>query len=171
MTEINDFVAQFKTSLQLDEANIVKRHNRYFLLSEKLQQQIPKSFFYAGEYLGSVKGTGFFPSFLLLSMIAKTNANKIVLGKKTSWLFICGRDIFKRGLLQTNNLKKGNYALVMNEHGECLGYGQIMINIRGEIDMDKVAVKNILDLGDFLRREKQLSKQQYPRKSYQRNRK
>jgi ribosome biogenesis protein Nip4 len=45
----------------------------------------------------------------------------------------------------------------MNKNEECLGFGRVMINVRGEIDMDKIAVKNILDVGDFLRREKKLS--------------
>ncbi|MEJ2126739.1 MAG: hypothetical protein P8X84_04415 [Candidatus Bathyarchaeota archaeon] len=90
-------------------------------------------------------------------MIAKTDATKVILGKKAAWLFICGRDIFKRGLLKQSNLKKDDYVLIMNENEECLGFGRVMINVRGEIDMDKIAVKNILDVGDFLRREKKLS--------------
>lgn len=154
MKEINDFVAQFNVTIPLEDKQIVRKLNRYYMLSNKLSKEAPKGFFYAGEYLGAVKGTGFFPGFALLRMIAKAKGNKITLDNKTAWLFICGRDVFKRGLLEGNNLKKGDYALVMNKYDECLGFGRIMINIRGEIDMDKVAVKNILDVGDFLRREK-----------------
>lgn len=154
MKEINDFLAQFNAKIPLKESNIVRNKNRYYLLSKKLKQQAPKGFFYAGAYLGSVKGTGFFPSFLLLSMIAKTKANKLTVDKKTAWLFICGRDIFKKGIIQENKLKKGDYALIMNEYNDCLGFGKMVINIRAEIDLDKTAVKNILDVGDFLRREK-----------------
>lgn len=160
MKEIEEFVNQFNCTISLDEKQIIRKMNRYYLLSDKLQNQAPKGFFYAGEYLGSVKGTGFFPGFALLRMLAKTNANKIILGKKAAWLFICGRDIFKRGLPKETNLKKDEYTLVMNKHNECLGFGRVMINIRGEIDMDKVAVKNVLDVGDFLRRERKLFKNQ-----------
>ena len=158
MKEIDEFVKQFNVTIPLEEKQIVRKRNRYYLLSNKLNQNAPKGFFYAGEYLGSVKGTGFFPGFALLRMIAKTKANKIILDKKAAWLFICGRDIFKRGLSKETNLKNGEFALVMNKHKECLGFGRVMINIRGEIDMDKVAVKNILDVGDFLRRERKLPK-------------
>lgn len=158
MKEINDFVEQFNVSIHLDEKKIVRRSNRYYMLSNKLKQESPKGFFYAGEYLGTDKGTGFFPGFALLRFIAKTKANKVTLDKKAAWLFICGRDVFKRGLSKGSSLKKGNYTLVMNKHNECLGFGRVMINIRAEIDMDKVAVKNILDVGDFLRREKSQSK-------------
>ncbi|PVX23651.1 MAG: hypothetical protein CW691_10050 [Candidatus Bathyarchaeum sp.] len=154
MNELNDFLAQFNTSIPLDESKIVRNRNRYYLLSKKLKQQAPKGFFYAGAYLGSVKGTGFFPSFLLLGMITKTKANKLIVDKKTAWLFICGRDIFKKGIVNDANLKKGEYVLIMNKNNECLGFGKMMITLRAEIDLNKVAVKNILDLGDFLRREK-----------------
>jgi ribosome biogenesis protein Nip4 len=160
MKEINDFVAQFNASLPLDESHIVRNRNRYYLLSKKLKHQVPKGFFYAGAYLGAVKGASFFPSFLLLAMISERKANKLVVDKKTAWLFICGRDIFKKGILKGNNLKKGDYTLILNEHNECLGFGKIMHNIREETNVNKVAVKNILDIGDFLRREKRKSRRQ-----------
>jgi ribosome biogenesis protein Nip4 len=158
--QISEFVARFDTSLALDESHIVKNRNRYYLLSKKLKQYAPKGFFYAGAYLGAVKGTGFFPSFLLLSMIAETKANRLVVDEKAAWLFICGRDIFKKGILKDANLKKGAYTLILNERNECLGFGEIAYNLRGYADEDKVAVKNILDVGDFLRREKRQPKQQ-----------
>jgi len=160
MKAINDFVTQFNASVPLDESQIVRNRTRYYLLSKKLKHHVPKGFFYAGAYLGAVKGASLFPSFLLLSMIAKIKANKLVIDKKTAWLFICGRDIFKQGILNGNNLKKGDYTLILNEHNECLGFGKIMYNLREEPDMNKVAVKNILDIGDFLRREKQQSRRQ-----------
>ncbi len=160
MKAINDFVAQFNTSIPLDKSHIVRNRNRYYMLPKNLKQQIPKGFFYAGAYLGAVKGSSFFPSFLLLAMIAEQKANKLVVDKKTAWLFICGRDIFKQGILTEHNLKKGDYALILNEHNECLGFGKIVHSIHEEEDVKQVAVKNILDIGDFLRREKRQSRQQ-----------
>ena len=65
MKAINDFVAQFNASIPLDETRIVRNRNRYYMLSKKLKQQAPKGFFYAGAYLGAVKGASFFPSFLV----------------------------------------------------------------------------------------------------------
>jgi ribosome biogenesis protein Nip4 len=158
MKAINDFVKQFNASLAFDERRIVRNRNRYYMLSKKLKQQVPKGFFYAGAYLGAVKGSSFFPSFLLLAMIAERKANKLVIDKKTAWLFICGRDLFKKGILNGDNLKKGEITLVLNEHNECLGFGKVMLNLREESDLNKVVVKNILDIGDFLRREKRKSR-------------
>lgn len=154
MKEIEDFVAQFNTTIPLDESLIVRNKNRYYLLTKKLKKQVPKGFFYAGTYLGAIKGTSLFPSFFLLTIIAGTKANKIVVNKKTAWLFICGRDIFNKGIVKSNNLKKGEISLVLNEYNECLGFGRTMLNLRAEIDPNRIAVKNILDIGDFLRREK-----------------
>lgn len=156
MKKIKDFVRQFNANIDLDESLIVKKKNRYYLLNEKLKRQVPRDFFYAGLYLGKLKGAIFFPSFLLLTMMAERKANKIVVDKKTAWLFICGRDIFKQGILKANGSKrKGDYTLILNEHNECLGFGKILRNIRKEKDANKVVVKNILDIGDFLRRERQ----------------
>ena len=160
MKAIKDFVGQFRASIVLDESLIVKKKKRYFLLNEKLKNQIQQNFFYAGVYLGKLKGSIFFPGFPLLTMIAESKANKIVVDKKTAWLFICGRDIFKKGILKANGTKrKGDHTLVLNEHTECLGFGKILRNISKEQDANKVVVKNVLDIGDFLRREKQQSRQ------------
>ena len=166
MKEITEFVAQFNSKIVLDKSRVVKSHNRYYLLSATLKQRIPDKFFYAGVYLGAVKGASFFPSFPLLRMLASGKANKIVVDNKTAWLFICGRDIFKQGIINETRLKKGDYTLILNEHNECLGFGKVIINIRQEIELKKVAVKNILDLGDFLRREKRQTRphKQKPRK-------
>jgi len=154
MKAINDFLKQFNTSIPLDKSRVIINGNRFYLLPKKLKQLVPKGFFYAGAYLGAIKGSSFFPSFLLLSMIAEHKANRLVIDKKTAWLFICRRDIFKQGILTETNLKKDDYALIINERNECLGFGKIMHNLRGVPDSTKIAVKNILDIGDFLRREK-----------------
>lgn len=158
MKTLCDFVAQFNSKILLDESQIVKKRNRFYLLSKQLKQCAPKGFFYAGTYLGAVKGKSFFPSFLLLEIIAQQKANKLIVDKKTSWLFICGRDIFKKGIIKDSDLKKGDYTLILNDHNECLGFGKMLINLRAEIDLNKIAVKNILDIGDFLRREKRKNK-------------
>ena len=152
---IKDFVGKFGTSIDLDESLIVKKNNRYFLVSENLRRQVQRDFFYAGLYLGKVKRVIFFPSFTLLAMIAERKANKVTVDKKTAWLFICGRDIFKRGIIKvTGSKRKGHYTLIQNEYNECLGFGRIMRNMSEKKGENEVLVQNILDIGDFLRREK-----------------
>jgi ribosome biogenesis protein Nip4 len=151
---ITDFVSRFNASISFDEKLIVKKENRYFLINQNLKKFITKDFFYAGIYLGKTKNDNFFPSFSLLKMIAERKANKIIVDKKTEWLFICGRDIFRQGIMKViGPKKKGDYTLILNQYGECLGFGRILRNL-DEMKED-VAVKNISDIGDFLRREKQ----------------
>jgi len=155
MKPVENFISQFKASVILDESLIVKKQNRYFLLNEDLKREIRKDFFYAGAYLGKIKDAIFFPSFILLAKIGKEKANKIIVDEKTAWLFICGRDVFKRGILKVMGSKrKGDYTLIVNEHDECLGFGKILRNMNKVKDENKVIVKNISDIGDFLRREK-----------------
>ena len=49
--------------------------------------------------------------------------------------------------------RKGDHALVLNEFGECLGFGKIMSSLEETTGKNKVAVRNVSDIGDFLRRE------------------
>ena len=153
---IMDFVSLFNASVSLDESQIVRKENRFFLINKNLKRLLSKDFFYAGTYLGKIKNRKFFPSFSLLSMIAERKANKLIVDKKTEWLFICGRDLYKQGIMKVMGSKrKGDYTLILNQHGECLGFGRILQDLDEEIG--GVVVKNVSDVGDFLRREKQQS--------------
>jgi len=154
---IERFARLFGAKLLLDGSLVAKRGKRYFLLNQKLKGLTEKygGWIYAGTYLGKVgRGEVFHPSFQLLFMIADKAKNRIVIDDKTAWLFVCGRDIFKEGILKIEgSRRKGDYTLVFNKHGECLGYGLIVTNL--DLLQSGLAVKNLLDIGDFLRRERQ----------------
>ena len=153
MKPISDFASRFGTKISFDETFVVKRQRRYFLLNENLKALALNNFFHAGAYLGKIKHGKFVPSFNLLNMIAQKNVNSIVVDKKTEWLFVCGRDVFKQGIMTVaGSQKKGDYSLVLNSFGECLGFGRIVYNLYG--GRGKLALKNLLDIGDFLRRER-----------------
>ena len=146
------FALQVGAKISLNSDFIVKKGGRYFLLDKALLKIARKNFFYAGTYLGKVKNGKFFPSFNLLAMLAKGEANKIVVDKKAAWLFICGRDVFQQGILAVrDSRKKGDHTLVLNEFDECLGFGKIIGSL-DEAVKTEVAVKNVSDIGDFLRR-------------------
>jgi ribosome biogenesis protein Nip4 len=151
---IMKFAVHLGATFSLDTDLTVNRAGRYFLLSEAVLGAARKDFYYAGKYLGKVKNGKFFPSFNLLMMLAEGKANKIIVSKKAAWLFICGRDIFRTGIMSVRgSRRKGDHALVLNEFGECLGFGRIVGSLVGAAKKNEVAVKNISDLGDFLRRE------------------
>jgi ribosome biogenesis protein Nip4 len=150
---LDDFVRRLGTQITLDENFIVKKQGRYFLLNENVTRLTSKGFYYAGTYLGKVKDGKFFPGFNLLNMVAQKKARSINIGKKAEWLFICGRDVFEQGITKvTGSTKKGDYTLVLNSCGECLGFGKILRNL--DRKRKGPAVQNILDIGDFLRRER-----------------
>jgi ribosome biogenesis protein Nip4 len=86
-------------------------------------------------------------------MLEKRGANKIVVENKTAWLFICGRDVFRKGIISVHGSKrKGDHVLVLNQFGDCLGFGRIVCSLGGAQN-NEVAVRNVSDIGDFLRRE------------------
>jgi ribosome biogenesis protein Nip4 len=147
------FASRFGAKVAFNSQFILEKSQRYYLLNPRLKKVGQEDFFYAGLYLGKVgKNGGFFPSFNLLNMLVDVVANKIVVDRKAAWLFICGRDVFGTGVVKVMGSKrKGDAALVLNEFGECLGFGTIMDSLNGS--EGKIAVKNVLDVGDFLRRE------------------
>jgi ribosome biogenesis protein Nip4 len=154
MKAIRDFAFQFGAKFIVNADLMVEKDGRYFLLNPSLRALIRKDFFYAGTYLGKVKNGRFFPSFNLLAILARVDANKTIVNKKAAWLFICGRDIFQKGIMTVRgSRRKGDYTLVLNEFGECLGFGKILCSLEAEEKKTEIAIKNISDIGDFLRRE------------------
>ena len=97
-----------------------------------------------GLFLGEDK-KGFKPSLALLEMIAKDSKRKAFLNEKGAWMFICGRDVFGESI-EKSSVEEG-LVLVQNDKDENLGYGKIWKK-KGEL-----FIKNILDKGDYLRRE------------------
>jgi ribosome biogenesis protein Nip4 len=67
---------------------------------------------------------------------------------KAEWLFLCGRDVFGKSVVKAN--VNSGIALVVNSKKEVLGYGKITGELKNK---ERVFVKNILDRGDYLRRE------------------
>lgn len=148
------FARRFGGKIVFNTESIVEKSQRYYLLNPRLKRFSQVDFYYVGLYLGKVgKKGGFFPSFNLLDMLVEAVANKIVVDQKAAWLFICGRDVFSSGVVKVMGSKrKGDATLVLNEFGECLGFGQIEGELVG--NASGVAVRNVLDIGDFLRRER-----------------
>jgi ribosome biogenesis protein Nip4 len=156
MKALMDFARKLGADFALDADLTVEKAGRYFLLNKKLRSFIRADFYYAGIYLGKVKNGRFFPSFNLLAMLARGRANKVVVDRKAAWLFICSRDVFRKGIPSMHGLlRKGDYALVMNEFGECLGFGRVLCSLdaNSTVQDAEVVVENISDVGDFLRRE------------------
>lgn len=152
-------LSEFCRDFGVDEASIghVTRLGRRCYLTlpahEPLIDRFRKGLFAAGVYLGEEKG-GFEPTPALLELIsANTGEHKAVVDGKAAWLFLCGRDLFEKGILRAGEPTKEGRLLVENERGENLGYG-LVPDGRGRRKNKNVAVKNLLDRGFFLRRER-----------------
>jgi ribosome biogenesis protein Nip4 len=153
MKPLTIFASRFGAKIALNPEFIVEKSQRFYLFNPALRKVTRSEFYFAGLYLGKVKTGMFFPSFNFLNMLLDVASNKVVLDRKSAWLFICGRDIFRKGIVKAmGSQQKGDFTLVLNEFGECLGFGMIIVSL-GE-DLGKVAVRNVLDVGDFLRRER-----------------
>jgi ribosome biogenesis protein Nip4 len=152
---ITDFASQFGVQIALNLDLMVEKTGRFYLVNPALKPLVRQDFFSAGVFLGKAKEGKFFPSFNLLGMLAKKEANRIILDKKTAWLFICGRDILRKSIVRVQGPgKKDTNTLVFNEFGECLGFGRIVERLSGSTESNEIVVRNVLDIGDFLRRER-----------------
>jgi ribosome biogenesis protein Nip4 len=151
-----NFISQFNVQLALNPELIFEKNGRFFLINDFLKPLANRDFFYAGTYLGKAKAGKFFPSFILLSLLAKEGqANRIVIDRKAAWLFICGRDVLRKSIVRIHGqAKKGGNTLVLNEFGECLGFGRILGKVTGLTLGNEIAIRNVSDIGDFLRRER-----------------
>jgi ribosome biogenesis protein Nip4 len=152
---ITDFAYQFGVQIVLNLDLMVENAGRFYLVNPALKTLIRPDFFSAGVFLGKAKEGKFFPSFTLLGMLAKKEANRIILDKKAAWLFICGRDILRKSIVRVQGPgRKDTNTLVLNEFGECLGFGRIVENLSSGEGNNQIVVRNVSDVGDFLRRER-----------------
>ena len=160
---LTQFINKFTSDEVIAVHDVSIISNNLFLVSpnlKKLLHNLRSKPFSAGVFLGSMRNSAFLPSFQLLDLLIKKTARKITLSEKAAWLFVCGRDVFKQGIIAAQGnpsgdvkadidaMQNGGLILIQNEHGECLGYGQ------WQGLSSKIVVKNILDRGDFLRRER-----------------
>jgi len=152
---VANFAATFDVDIGFNPDVTVEKNGRFYLLNQTLKPLVKGDFYYAGMYLGKAKEGKFFPSFGLLAMLAKWDANRVVVDKKAAWLFICGRDILAKSILRVfGGGRLHSNVLVLNEFGECLGFGRIVGKLSGNVKIDEIAVRNVSDVGDFLRRER-----------------
>ncbi len=152
---IKNFAAQFGVQIGFNLDLMIEKNGRYYLVSPILRAFVRQEFFYVGVYLGKAKDGKFFPSFNLLEMLSRKEANRVMVDRRAAWLFICGRDILRKSIVRVQGSgKKNTNTLVLNEFGECLGFGRIVEKLSDPTVFDKIAVRNVLDIGDFLRRER-----------------
>lgn len=146
---IHEFVKSFTDETIRDVRKIGRK---YFLTSSVIQNAsgkndiLPES---VGVFLGEDKKGKFRSSLALLDIISKTSSRKVFIDEKSAWLFLCGRDIMA-GSIQKANVSDG-FVLIQNAKDENLGLGKIVDRLNNR--QNQIVIKNIIDKGDFLRRE------------------
>jgi ribosome biogenesis protein Nip4 len=103
---VTNFVSTFGVEIALNPDLTIEKSGRFYLLNAALKPIVNRDFFYAGVFLVKAKEGKFFPSFNLLSMLAKRDANRIVVERKAAWLFICGRDVLAKSVVRVFGLAR-----------------------------------------------------------------
>lgn len=146
MKALKSFISQFTSRQLVDESMIKRIGDDYYVASKELASVLSRAKLqpvYVGRYLGRFAGKTSKPSLELLQLLARSDAKKVVVNEKGAWLFVCRRPVLKDSMVRCD-AKPDETVVVLNEHGECLGYGLF----------DGKNVKNYYDIGDFLRRER-----------------
>ena len=132
------------------ESGVLRINDKYFTLGPSLMSglKVKEGLVYAGRYLGRDRRL-FQPSSLLLEVLAaEPGTHKARVARKAAWLFVCGKDLFEESVEDAEpELVLGAHYLVVHG-GRCIGYG------RYETAGARRVIRNLFDLGDFLRREK-----------------
>ncbi|MFT4260964.1 MAG: hypothetical protein ACMXX9_00855 [Candidatus Woesearchaeota archaeon] len=131
---MKDFLKHFNVEIEYE-----KLRNEYYEIIPEMKN-VEGRIVSMGLVLG-VKKKNFVPSLYLLEKIAKETDNKIFVNDKAEWLFLCGRDVFLNNVIEDNS--SSELFLVQNARDENLGLAKKKGNL----------IKNIVDRGDFLRRE------------------
>ena len=146
---IEEFLKPFGIKKTVD-AQIIGRS--YFIVKEK--NLLSKRPIYSGECIAHIRGPVLIPSIDFLQQIGKEARKHAILSAKAEWLFICGRDVFAKGIASHNNPAVGDRAVILNQHKECIGYGDMTAPLTDK----RVVIKRLFDIGDLLRRERKSRK-------------
>jgi len=121
---------------------------------------------YIGECIAHERGNTCIPSIDFLQVMGKNAKKRVVVDDKGEWLFICGRDLFTATITQRKGVELGDIVVVLNKHGECIGYGEVI----APFELKNVVIKRRFDIGDLLRREKNRRKVRHGAKKRRKSR-
>lgn len=147
MELFKEFINQFTEDFDFD--NIIKINKKYFLINKALKELTNKldedDVRFAGLFLGEERSKKFNASINCLALLKDKTDRWIKLNDQSSWLFICGRDVFQDSLTSEGN--SHSKVLVLNAHDEVIG-------LACRDKKEKNIFKNFYDIGHMLRREK-----------------
>ncbi|HLC32797.1 MAG TPA: hypothetical protein VJJ82_03155 [Candidatus Nanoarchaeia archaeon] len=148
---LKKFLAQFGMSVDIPATVLGRSH---FIVKEKELLKFRPLF--SGDLVAHERGDFLIPSVDLLQKIGKGARHKVTVNSHGEWLFICGRDVFSKSIVKSTNPVKDDCVAILNEEGECIGYGQVTAPL--DTQGKRPVIARIFDLGDLLRRERKSKK-------------
>ncbi len=89
--------------------------------------------------------------------LARKERKRVYVDEKGEMLFLYGRDIFARSVVKvTSDVEENDVVFVCNSKGDVLGLGKSRFPASRfkDVDEDRVVVENLIDRGEYLRKEK-----------------
>ncbi|AGK61968.1 Protein involved in ribosomal biogenesis, contains PUA domain [Archaeoglobus sulfaticallidus PM70-1] len=124
-------------------------------LKEGLRNGNLKSIVCAGIKLGEVGKR--FRLTLEGAYYLSSKKKRVYVNERGEMLFLYGRDIFSESVVKVSeSIKENDIVFVCNKHGDVLGIGKSRYDgrIMRSVEKDRVVVENLVDRGEYLRKEK-----------------
>ncbi|MBI4144968.1 hypothetical protein HY493_02075 [Candidatus Woesearchaeota archaeon] len=142
------FIDRFTDEEFIREDDAYQLGDEWYLVPQqlfKLGKDLPRQPVFVGAFLGRKRNDYVVPGVALLDLLARSRkTKKVFVTDKAAWLFVCKKNVITASITKTeNDPQPGDWVLVML-NDECLGFGEFQ----------KDDVKNMFDIGDFLRRER-----------------
>jgi len=117
------------------------------------------NFVHAGLKIGEVGSRRFRFSLEGSFYLAKKDKKRVYVNEKGEMLFLYGRDVFAESVLRaTSDVEENDIVFVCNRKGDILGIGKARFDARRMKDAgSRVVVENLVDRGEYLRKEKTYS--------------
>lgn len=147
-----EFVEKFTDEELLVEDDVFQLGEEWYLVPRSLfalGKDLPRHPVFVGLFLGRKKNNYLVPGVALLEKLAASRkTKKVFVNDKSAWLFVCGKNVLKESITKEEHApQKDDWVLVMN-NDKCLGFGVV----------EEGVIKNLFDIGDFLRRERTTSR-------------
>ncbi len=155
-----DVVIEEDGSRRIVDRNTKGRIREVYALSKDLAKFLELyklNYVHAGLKVGEVGSRRFRFSLEGSFYLARKNKKKVFVNEKGEMLFLYGRDIFAESVIDvTGDVKENDIVFVCNVKGDILGIGKARFDAKRmmEVEKDRVVVENLIDRGEYLRKEK-----------------
>ncbi len=115
------------------------------------------NYVHAGLKVGEVGSRRFRFSLEGSFYLVRRDRKKVFVNERGEMLFLYGRDIFAESVVKvTEDVRENDVVFVCNTKGDILGIGRARFDAgrMREVAKDRVVVENLVDRGEYLRKEK-----------------